>query len=208
LQQQGQFTAALEALRRGHDLGSRRPDWPYASEKWVEQVKPLAALEARLPPFLKGEARPADAAEASALALMCRGRKGYAAAARFYDIAFSTPKWAGDSPQTRYNAATAALLAAAGRGDDAAGLAEPERAHLRQQALDWLQAGLAACGKLSEQPGGRPRVRDTLGFWQKSPDLAAVREAEELAELPQAERQAWGQLWADVAALLERVAAP
>jgi superkiller protein 3 len=42
LRQQGKFTAALAALQQGHELGSRRPDWPYPSARWVEECRRLA----------------------------------------------------------------------------------------------------------------------------------------------------------------------
>jgi hypothetical protein len=38
--------------------------------------------------------------------------------------------------------------------------------------------------------------------WLADPDFAGVRGPEALARLPEAERPAWQQLWADVAATL------
>lgn len=48
----------------------------------------------------------------------------------------------------------------------------------------------------------RAKVQKTLRHWQKDADLAGVRDAEPLGKLPETERQAWQQLWTDVAALL------
>jgi hypothetical protein len=45
-------------------------------------------------------------------------------------------------------------------------------------------------------------VGQTLLHWQTDPDLAGVRDQALLAKLPEAERQEWAKLWAEVAALL------
>jgi hypothetical protein len=106
----------------------------------------------------------------------------------------------------RYNAACAAVLAAAGRGDDAAELSADERAGLRAQALDWLRAELGfrvraeRAGRL--QPAG---TRKVLELWQRDADLAPVREVAELKKLPEAEQADWRTLWAEVALLKERL---
>jgi hypothetical protein len=43
-----------------------------------------------------------------------------------------------------------------------------------------------------------------LQYWQKNPDFDSVRGQEALAKLPEAERAAWQQLWADVEKLLKK----
>jgi hypothetical protein len=43
-----------------------------------------------------------------------------------------------------------------------------------------------------------------MQHWQRDPDLAGVRDKQALAALPEAQRRLWEQLWADVAALLDR----
>jgi hypothetical protein len=47
-------------------------------------------------------------------------------------------------------------------------------------------------------------VRQALTHWRQDPALGALRDEEALAKLPEAERGECQQLWADVAALLER----
>jgi hypothetical protein len=47
-------------------------------------------------------------------------------------------------------------------------------------------------------------VQRTLAHWPADADLAGVRDKAELARLPQAERAAWRELWADVADLRQR----
>jgi hypothetical protein len=44
-----------------------------------------------------------------------------------------------------------------------------------------------------------------MRHWQQDSDLAWVRDREARAGLPDDERQAWSQLWDDVAALLKKV---
>jgi serine/threonine protein kinase/Flp pilus assembly protein TadD len=47
LRQQGEFAEALAALKRGHELGSRRPDWSYPSAQWVEECRRLVERDGR-----------------------------------------------------------------------------------------------------------------------------------------------------------------
>src|SRR5262249_34876531 len=98
-------------------------------------------------------------------------------------------------------AACAAALAAVGKGADGGRLADKEQVGLRLMALAWLRADLALWAKLLEnaQPETRAAVEKTLRHWQNDPDLAGVREKDAVAKLPDAEQQAWQQLWADVA---------
>jgi hypothetical protein len=114
------------------------------------------------------------------------------------DAFAADPKLAGDlQGGHRYRAARCAALAAAGRGTDAQPLDDRDGPGLRRQALDRLCADLAAWAKVND----RSAVSRTLRRWQRETDLAAVRDDEALAKLPRSEREAWGQLWSDVAQL-------
>jgi tetratricopeptide (TPR) repeat protein len=206
LLRQGRFTEALAALKRGHELGSEKPGWPYPSAQWVRTAEQLVALEAKLPQVLKGDAQPADAAEQLVLARMCQKlKKLYAAASRLYADAFAAqPKLAEDlKAQHRYAAACAAALGGCGQGQDPPPSDGPERGRLRRQALDWLRADLRAYRKLldKEPDKVRPAVCQRMQHWQQDSDFAGVR-GDALAKLPAVERQAWQQLWADVADML------
>jgi hypothetical protein len=89
-------------------------------------------------------------------------------------------------------------------GDDAAVKpAAEEAARARQHAHRWLAAELAALRTLaaSGRPADRTKAADALAHWQQDADLAPVRDPQRRAALPADERQAWEQLWADVAAL-------
>ncbi|MCC6418217.1 MAG: tetratricopeptide repeat protein, partial [Gemmataceae bacterium] len=210
LRDRGHFADALASLQRGHDLGMKQPHWRYPSAQWVEHCQRLLVLDRLLPAVLKGGREPKDAAEQLALADLClRYRKCPAAAARFYTAAFQADAGRADDLRRgdRYNAACAAALAAAGEGEDARKLADKERTRLRRQALDWLRAHLAAFTGLLEKGTAKDQafVEGNLRHWQKDADLASVRDADHLARLSEAERQRWQTLWADVAALLDRV---
>jgi hypothetical protein len=127
------------------------------------------------------------------------------AAARFYEEALrAEPKL---NARHRYNAACAAALAAAGKGKDDPAPDESARAKLREQALDWLVAELKAWRRVSMivEPGNKELVASTLDHWKGDPDLAGIRDTQELAKLPDEERAALKQLWDDVDGLLTKV---
>jgi serine/threonine-protein kinase len=166
-----------------------------------------------LPDVLNGKVQPADTAERLALAQFCQEHKQrYAAAARFYAETFAAePKLSGDQPsRLRYNAACVAALAGCGEGEDAKSLGDKEQARLRRQALDWLQADLAAWrGLLEKEPAKACRaVMQQMRHWQTDVDFDAVRGVEALGRLPAAERPDWQKLWQEVEELRQRAAAP
>ena len=98
----------------------------------------------------------------------------------------------------RYPAACAAALAAGGKGAGADKLGPADKARLRGQALSWLRAELAA------RASAAGPAQKALQAWLDNPDLRGVRDARELAELPDKERQAWIKLWDDVRGLVRR----
>jgi tetratricopeptide (TPR) repeat protein/tRNA A-37 threonylcarbamoyl transferase component Bud32 len=205
LLQSGRFTQAKTATQRSLDL--LPPDHPLRplAIQQLRECERLLELDARLLGILTGDEHPADTAEQLALADLCqRYRKRYGAAARFYADAFA----AGAALTTKraYDAARAALLAASGQGEDANKLDGKECLRLRQQALDWLRDALQSQMQRLKDADAKTRaaVWRTLEHWQQDADLARVRDAKALAKLPEAERQAWQQLWADVDKLLNR----
>jgi serine/threonine-protein kinase len=161
-----------------------------------------AMILPNLPAFLEGNYQPRDNDERVALLGVCQFQGLHRAAVRLYADAFAAdPKLADDlEAGSRCRAARFAALAAAGRGKDARKLDDQERARLRRQALDWLRGDLAACSRATD----RALVQKTLLHWQQDADFAGVRDEEALARLPRAEREAWRQLWSDVADLLQR----
>lgn len=208
LQEQGRFREALAEFREGHELGSRRPAWPYPSDQFVRQAERMVALEGRLPAVIRGDERPSDAAESLEFAYFGYQMERFGPSARLFTEAFQAdPSLAEDlQTQNRYNAACSAALAAAGRGRDDPAADGAARAKLRQQALDWLRAEHAAWAERLEStaPAARKQVAEVMRHWLNDPDLAGVRESNALDQLPEPGRAAWRALWAEVEALLER----
>jgi tetratricopeptide (TPR) repeat protein len=192
LEMQGHFGEALACFRRGHELGLKDPHWREPSALWINRAARRAALATRLPHVLEGKDKPADVSESLEFVTVCRLTKQYPAAVRLYRaILVADPTLANNSRAThRYNGACMAVLAAT----DAGPPADKERARFRKQALDWLRADLVIWAKERNRAG----LRKVLTFWQQDPDLAAVRDPQALAKLPQPEREQWQRLWADV----------
>jgi tetratricopeptide (TPR) repeat protein len=209
-EQMGQFNEALIYLRRGHELGSKNPRWIYSSAQTVRSCERYLELDGKLPAILSGQKQPADPAERIGVARLCTlwCKKRYADAVRFFREALEEePRLADDlDAQHRYNAACAATQAGCGQGTDVDALDAQERARLRQQALDWLRADLKAYHQLMEKSAGKagPTITQRMRHWLQDTDFAVVRGAEALSKLPEAERQSWQQLWAEVADTLEK----
>jgi hypothetical protein len=151
---------------------------------------------------LQGKAKATGPAESLQLAQFCRHYKRYLAAAHLYADALDAQPGLPEklTRGQRYPAACAAVLAAAGQGQDAEKLAADDRAKLRRRALDWLRADHK---KLARQAGdGTPaeilRAIDQLSHWQGNADLGSVREERHLDKLSLQERQDWRKLWAEV----------
>jgi tetratricopeptide (TPR) repeat protein len=203
LREEGRFAEALAELKKGHELGSRRPKWPYASAGWVAHCQRLVELDARLPAILKGEARAKDWSEQFEFARLCSLKRLTAAAARLYQEGLTAyPERTG----FRYPGALAAALAGCGQGKDATALGEGERARWRKQALAWLRADLELQRKHLQGNSAQARktAQGVLESWKRQPDFAGLRDRAALARLPAAEQQAWQKLWAEVEALLQQ----
>jgi eukaryotic-like serine/threonine-protein kinase len=134
----------------------------------------------------------------------------YRTGATLYADAFDAePKLAVNlSSGNRFRAACCAALAAAGKGEDARKLDDRERDRLRRQALRWLRADLTLWAELlAESPEQtRPFAGPALKGWKKNAELASIRDKEALAELSSSERAPFVKLWADVDALLAKLA--
>jgi tetratricopeptide (TPR) repeat protein len=210
LQDQGLFADAVRARKTGHELGSRRADWRYPSADWVREAERLVELDAKLSKVQKEEAKAADAAERLQLAWLCRQpyKQLNATAARFYAEAFDAEPKLAEDPRSgnRYKAACAAALAGCGQGKDADKVADRERTRLRQQALTWLRADLAAWRKQweADQARFRPFLRQVMPYCLADIAFAGVHDPKALAKLPEAERQDWQKLWADVKELFAK----
>src|SRR5262249_41907595 len=147
-----------------------------------------------------------------ALARMYHEKKRYAAAARLWADALAADPTLGDNRRTqhRYNAACDAALAAAGKGKDDSPPDAEARAKERSQAPHWLRAERHAWAKLLDgsDTKARPLIARALQHWKADPDLAGVRDLDDLKALPESERDAWRALWTDVDRQLREGKAP
>jgi serine/threonine-protein kinase len=201
LRDQGRFGEALDEWSRARELGWTVP------EEWFQDCRRLIELDALLPAVLSGAAAPADADAALGFVRMCRYTRRYAAAARLLAAAMDAAPEAANDPRTgaRYNAACYAARAVAGQGIDAPA-DDGARARLRAQALGWLRADLTVWTKQAGSwfPAVRAEALQALNHWREDADLAGVRDADALDQLPAGERAEWRQLWADVDSLLQK----
>jgi tetratricopeptide (TPR) repeat protein len=208
LRSRGQYAEALTLVRRGHELGTKRPGWKYPSARWIDQLEQAIALEKKLLAVLKGTARPANVGEQFGLGQVCYEKGLYAAAVPFWSGALAAdPRLAGDlRNQIRYRAASAAALAGTGKGQDDPPPDDMTKANLRKQARDWLRADLAAYAKMLD--GGNPSapalVQQRLQHWQTDPNLAGLRDRDALVKLPAEEREECVKLWDEVTRLAKR----
>src|SRR5262249_20128879 len=94
----------------------------------------------------------------------------------------------------RYDAACAAALAGCGQGKDADQTDEKERPRLREQALTWLRADLAAWAALLKNNPEKAAagVRDRRQHWQQDADWAGVRDAEASPSCPRTSANSGG----------------
>jgi hypothetical protein len=173
----------------------------------LARVQPAAAVEGRWSAFLKGQFRPRTTKERLGLVQICTFRKHYRGAVKPYVDAFAADTKLADDLQAghRYAAARSAALTAAGEGADAVNLDDKEKARLRGLALNWLQTDLALWHKWAHdgKQADHTEIRAKMHHWQQDTDFTSVRAKQALDKLPEAERQAWGKLWAEVAGLLE-----
>ncbi len=205
LQAKGDFKGALAALRRGHELGSKTPDWDVPSARLVKECEHFIELDGRLAAVLRGERHPANPTAYGAFAVLCACKGLNGAAVKLFGEYFAArPNVAGDLTEgTRFRAARCAALAGTGHGADADRADPTKQAAWRRQALDWLRADLDAWTRALQKGdrGSRGTVRRTLRRWQLHRDLAGVRDEPALARLQEAERGAWKKLWERVEAL-------
>ena len=199
---QGKFSESLDCIRKGHEFGSQRPDWPYPSAQWVTRAERQAALEVQLEELLFGKLAAESAEELLEYRAICYAKKRFAAAARLDIEAFERkPDLAADFLRGhRYNAACDAALAATGAGTDSSSLDDARRAHLRARALEWLQADIESwrANNQNDNPSVQNRLTAVMAHWKRGSDLAGVRELDSLKALPESEAVLWRELWRKV----------
>jgi tetratricopeptide (TPR) repeat protein len=207
LEELGRYREALAAMQRGHALGSKRPNWPSPSAKWLRRIERGAEVEERLPGILSGRLQPASEEERLRWALFCQQSRRYSfTATELFATAFAArPELAGKAAdRVRFRAACAAADAGCGTGADSAGLTNAQRLRCRQRALDWLRAELAEWSQLAaKSAAGRIEAQKALAEWKKARSLTGVRDVELVEELPERARADWKSLWEEVEKLLQ-----
>jgi serine/threonine-protein kinase len=132
-----------------------------------------------------------------------RIRGEYAGAAEAYARALGPGSAQGADLPARFQAAMAAARAAGAAGPD---VNAGPRDRWLGLALGWLRDATADWGDRIVRDPVRdlPGIRGALEALRVRGDLAAVRDREGLARLPEGRRVAWEAFWADVAALRDR----
>jgi serine/threonine-protein kinase len=208
LNMEGKFEDALQALRRGHELGSKQPGWNFPSAIWVLETETRMARDKKLSAVLRGEESPADANEYAGMAELClRYRERSGTALRFYKAAFAAAPLLAENLAAghRCNAASAAALASEGKGQDAEELDADARNEALHQALAWLRGDVGACAQmLDRNPKDGAAIVGYLERIQTEPSLAGVRDAAALSKLSPDEQMSWQELWRDIASLRQR----
>jgi tetratricopeptide (TPR) repeat protein len=205
LRRTGRYGEAIDLYRRLREQVRDHPRLHSRVAGDLAGAERQAALAQRLPGILRGDDKPQDAAEGLEFALLAYHTRQFGPSARLYAEAFRVDhKLAEDlAAQHRYMAACSAALAAAGKGSTEPPLNEPDKARWRQQALDWLLADLIYWMMLVQV---RPTAKEFVGLklrrWKADTELAAIRDEDALNKLPENQRRAWRQFWADVDAMI------
>ena len=199
-EQLGRFAEAFEAMKRGHELGRRIPNWPYPSEQWLKDATELVALDQRLTFLASAKSQPATANEALVLSQFALQWKHQplVAVEMFEQASRREPALAnGKWNQHRSRAIRAA--AQVQRGND-----ETARNRCRQSALTWMRADLAGWEKTTD--GNELKaIRAEIDRRLADADLQLLREPTQLAKLQETERNDWTQVWADLAKLKSKL---
>jgi serine/threonine-protein kinase len=177
---------------------------------WISHVLRREAeslIVPNLPAFLAGKYQPRDNDERLALLGVCQFTHRSLALAGLYADAFAADPSLAEDHQSgrRFRAARAAALVGSARGEDVAGVEEPERARWRQQARQWLRADLAAWNQvLDRDPSAGRDLLSRVREWRGDSELAGLFEPAELDKLPPDERKDCVALSKEIDGLLTR----
>lgn len=197
LQNQGDSAGALRQFRLSQKTAIEGTPVAQELPQTILEAEAELAAAARLPAVLKGELQPRDAAEQLTFARLCDRRSEYVAATKFWEQAFrDDPQFMDDRKFShRFDAACAALMAAAGHDDTQVVPDAAEQSRLRTVALQWLTAELDAMNLfLPTVPAeARPNIIKNLNFWQANNALESVTAP--FAALPESDHPQWHDFW-------------
>jgi tetratricopeptide (TPR) repeat protein len=209
LMAEGAWAASFVAFEDAKRL--RAPDDEVVDPlPWDERVTEsawLLKLDTIAAAMPQGKIKVLEGSKTAALGEFCREHQFLPlTAARFYANVFVLEPEIAENLEKgyRYVAACAAARACSGESDESAKLDEREKSRWRGQAFQWLNTDLVARKTQinSKKLDDRPALLKRLHQWLETPDLAALRNPEELEKLPPEERKAWSTFWADVNGLL------
>jgi serine/threonine protein kinase len=197
LRRAGDHRAALETLRKARDLIKRDYPGRLITSAQVSELESQAAWEEKLPAVLSGKLKPADRDEVYDLAAYCATfEKRFALATRFIVRGIEDDPHLLDDWMKVAHFAGWAVQASTGRGADASTIPLAVRERYRRQALEWIRESIR------RTKGGADAG---MGYYLSTiRDFAPVRDSQELAKLPAAERAAWEKLWAEVVPVIKK----
>ncbi len=205
----GRFREAEAATRRCLDQLPQRHELRANVLAQLRRCERLIALQDRLSAVLQGKDKPADASELLEFAELCGLQGQDVAAARLHAEALGASSRLADDlhAEHRYRAACAATLVGCGRGANAAGLSEADRAQWRQRAREWLGAEVTNWTSVLDRGPHADRflVAKKLARLWADPQLDGLLDHEAMDRLPQAERQECRELRDAIDILIRRL---
>jgi eukaryotic-like serine/threonine-protein kinase len=204
----GEARKTLAAAIAAHDW---RPERVRNQDDWIIHVLRREAesmILPDLPALLEGKRLPRDNDERLTMLGAYEFANRFRETARLYaDALAAEPALVRNLVSVhRFNAARYAALAGCSKGANIATLGEPERKQMREQSRRWLREELAACKTAldSDPTGSRDRVRLVLNRCRQTPDLAGLREPNEVEKLTPDERKDCAALWDEFGVVIER----
>jgi tetratricopeptide (TPR) repeat protein len=192
--------AAVEACLKG--MPAKDPERP-AMQNLASRIKELFDCEGRLDDVLAGKQQ-VTPRRRRLCATVCLVKRRYLEAVRLFDEAFAL-----EPPQD--DDVFAAACAASRAAEQAAGdMPAAERTGLRNKAIAWMRADVAAWSKVLDSSGkeaDRVRLLRSVYPWRREPNLAPIRDADAIRALPPEQQAQCRALWRDVTALLMRAEA-
>jgi tetratricopeptide (TPR) repeat protein len=192
----GDHRAALATLRKAKEFMTADYVGRPITSAQIAELEGQAAWEEKLPAVLRGELKPADRDEVYQLASYCAAfEKRFALATRFIEQGIKDDPHLLDDWMKVAHLAGWAVQASAGHGSDTSTVPLVFRERYRQQALNWIRESI----RRTQEGAGAG-----MGFYFSTiRDFAPVRDKEELAKLPVAERAEWEKLWTEITPVIK-----
>jgi tetratricopeptide (TPR) repeat protein len=201
----GDLEQARDVLKKALALTSATAPQFKSWKQILEQMETLLRLESGLATIVKGERKPKSFLEGLQFGKLCRVKKHYRAAIRFYEQAYANDPVAAKkvAPINLLIFARTALLASAGRGSDPP--PEAKRPKYRAKALALLQKFAKTQNDVLEKNfnASRYSCQINIRVLLQHKDLASARPPA-LNNFPEGERKEWEAFWNEVDTLLEK----